>query len=59
VYGPSKDHGRFNVKRHNYDDRIVRCDEEIKMSVIVLIVFIAVMLAVHEGMLHRFGSPYR
>ena len=41
------------------DDRIVRCDEEIEMGVILLILFIAVVLAVHEGMLHRFGSPYR
>jgi hypothetical protein len=29
------------------------------MSAILLIVFIALALAVHEGMLHRFGSPYR
>ena len=29
------------------------------MTVIVLIVLIVVALAVHEGMLHRFGSPYR
>ena len=29
------------------------------MSVIVLILFVAVVLAVHESMLHRFGSPYR
>jgi hypothetical protein len=29
------------------------------MSVILLILFIAVVLAVHEGMVHRFGSPYR
>jgi hypothetical protein len=29
------------------------------MSVILLILFIAVLLAAHEGMLHRFGSPYR
>jgi hypothetical protein len=29
------------------------------MSVILLILLIAVMLAVHEGMLHRYGSPYR
>ncbi len=36
-----------------------RCDEETTMSVILLILFIAVMLVVHEGMLHRFGSPYR
>ena len=47
------------MKRLNYDDRIVRCDEETKMSVILLILFIAVLLAVNEGMLHRFGSPYR
>jgi hypothetical protein len=47
------------MKRPNCDDRIVRCDEETKMSVILLILFIAVVLAVHEGMLHRFGSPYR
>jgi hypothetical protein len=42
-----------------HDDRIVRCDEEIEMNVILLILFIAVLLAVHAGMLHRFGSPYR
>jgi hypothetical protein len=29
------------------------------MSVLLLIILIAVLLAVHEGMLHRFGSPYR
>ena len=29
------------------------------MSVILLILVIALMLAAHEGMLHRFGSPYR
>jgi hypothetical protein len=29
------------------------------MSVILLILFIAVVLVVHKGMLHRFGSPYR
>ena len=29
------------------------------MSVILLILFVAVVLAVHEAMLHRFGSPYR
>jgi hypothetical protein len=29
------------------------------MNVILLILFIAVVLAVHEGMLRRFGSPYR
>ncbi len=29
------------------------------MTVIVLIGLVAVALAVHEGMLHRFGSPYR
>jgi hypothetical protein len=43
----------------NYNDRMSRCDEETTMSVILLILFIAVMLVVHEGMLHRFGSPYR
>jgi hypothetical protein len=43
----------------HHDDRIIRCDEETTMSAILLILFIAVMLAVHEGMLHRFGSPYR
>ena len=47
------------MKRLNPDDRIVWCDEEPKMSVILLILFIAVALVVHEGMLHRFGSPYR
>src|SRR5664279_2681351 len=40
------------MKRFNPDDRIVRCDEVIKMSVILLMLFIAVALAVHEGMLH-------
>jgi hypothetical protein len=29
------------------------------MSVIVLILFIAVVLAVHKSMLQHFGSPYR
>ncbi len=29
------------------------------MSVIVLVLFIAVVLAVHTSMLHHFGSPYR
>ena len=29
------------------------------MSAFLLILVIVVMLAVHEGMLHRFGSPYR
>ena len=29
------------------------------MSLILLILFVALALAVHEGMLHRFGSPYR
>jgi hypothetical protein len=29
------------------------------MSAILLILFIAVTLAVHQGMVHRFGSPYR
>jgi hypothetical protein len=43
----------------HYDDRIIRCDEETTVSAILLILFIAVTLAVHQGMVHRFGSPYR